>query len=146
MAHLTARIRRFAQRAVFFAALLISCSAYADPSPYPDRSVLVIATPGYPWAAADVSKVLGMRATPVDMGLAEAADVALEDPKLLGVVEVEINVAQFYETVYAICRDKHGKEIWREKRMLNFGGGPERLARDMVAGLLKKVKGKKCPE
>ena len=120
--------------------------ALAQERVFPDKSVLVIATPGYGWAASDVSKVLGVRATPTDLGMVEAADLALSDPHLVGVVEVEINVAQFYETVYAICRDKQGQEVWREKRMLNFGGGPERLARDMVAGLLKKVKGKKCPQ
>lgn len=131
--------------ALLCSALFVAPHLHAQERSFPDRSILVISTPGFPWAAEDVSKVLGVRATPLDVGLAEAAELVLGDPRLVGVVEVEINVAQFYETVYAICRDKQGREVWREKRMLNFGGGPERLARDMVGGLLKKVKGKKCP-
>lgn len=119
--------------------------SHAQESIYPPRSVIVISTPGFEWAAVDVSKVLGTRSTPLDVGFAEAADIAAQDPNVVGVVEVEVNVSQFYETVYAICRDEQGKEIWRVKRMLNFGGGQERLARDMVRGLLKKVKGKTCP-
>ena len=125
--------------------LLISGGSYAQEVTYPENSVVVVATPGFPWAAEDVSKVLGVRATPLDVGLVEAADIAKAEPNVIGVVEVQVNVSQFYETVYAICRNDQGHEIWREKRMLNFGGGQERLARDMVRGLLKKVNGKRCP-
>lgn len=120
-------------------------TANAENPEYPPDSVVVIATPGFPWAAVDVSKVLGVRGIPLDVGFAEAADIAKSQENVRGVVEVEINVAQFYETAYVICRDDDGKELWRVKRMLNFGGGQERLAQDMVRALLKKVKGKKCP-
>jgi hypothetical protein len=41
--------------------------------------------------------------------------------------------------------NKDRKKVWKKKRILNFGGGQERLARDMVGGLLKKVRGKECP-
>ena len=129
----------------FLVTMFLWSSAGAQERQYPENSVVVVATPGFAWAAEDVSKVLGVRGVPMDIGLVEAADIAREQDNVVGVVEVEINVAQFYETVYAICRNDQGQELWREKRMLNFGGGPDRLARDMVRGLLKKIKGKKCP-
>lgn len=130
---------------LLLAVSVASTELSAQERQYPPESVIVVATPGFHWAAEDVSKVIGVRATPLDVGLVEAADIAREHQNVLGVVEVQINVSQFYETVYAICRDDTGKEVWREKRMLNFGGGQDRLAQDMVRGLLKKVRGKKCP-
>ena len=139
------QIRRMSCMTLFVLLALSTANAFAQEKTYPENSVVVVATPGFPWAAEDVSKVLGVRATPLDVGLVEAADIAKAESNVLGVVEVQVNVSQFYETVYAICRDDQGREIWRQKRMLNFGGGQERLARDMVRGLLKKVNGKKCP-
>ncbi len=130
---------------LFTALFLVTGNSFAQDRFYPENSVIVVATPGFPWAAEDVSKVLGVRATPLDIGLVEAADIAKQEPNVLGVVEVQVNVSQFYETVHAICRDDQGREIWRERRVLNFGGGQERLARDMVRGLLKKINGKRCP-
>lgn len=122
-----------------------SSEALADNIEYPKNSVVVVATPGFSWAAEDVSKVLGVRAVPLDVALIEAAEIAEADENVKGVVEVEVNLGQFYENVIAICRNDRGEEIWREKRMLNFGGGADKLARDMVRGLITKIKGKKCP-
>lgn len=136
---------RITSTTLILATLLFASHAQAQDRTFPDKSVLVISTPGYSWAAEDIAKVLGVRATALDIGLVDATDLTRSDPRLVGLVEVEINVAQYFETVYAICRDKQGQEVWREKRVLNFGGGPDRLARDMVAGLMKKVKGRKCP-
>jgi hypothetical protein len=62
----------------------------------------------------------------------------------VGVVEVEVNVYQAYETVRAVCYRPNGSEAWHERRLLNAGGGPEKLAREMVGALLKKVRGKTC--
>jgi hypothetical protein len=62
----------------------------------------------------------------------------------VGVVEVEVNVYQAYETVRAVCYRPNGSEAWHERRLLNAGGGPEKLAREMVGAPLKKVRGKTC--
>ena len=133
-------------RILFVLALVLSgYAASADEKSYPPESVVVVATPGFDWAAADVARVLGVRAVPLTVSLVEAADIARNEANVLGVVEVEINVDQPFEAVYAICRNESGVEIWREKRMLNFGGGRERLAKSMVGALLTKVKGKRCP-
>src|SRR5688500_3387352 len=132
-------------RAMVKLILLLPIAIFAADSPYPPNSVLVVATPGFDWAASDVSRVLGVRSTPVVMSLFDAGDFAKNDPNVIGVVEVELNLDQFYEKAFVICRDKSGAERWREKRMVNFGGGRDKLARDMVGALVKKVKGRKCP-
>jgi hypothetical protein len=124
---------------------LLVFPAPAEEVTYPPESVVVVATPGFDWAASDVSRVLGVRAVPLSVSLVEAAEIARSQSNVVGVVEVEINVDQSFETVYAICRNETGTEIWRVKRMLNFGGRRETLARSMVGALLKKIKGKRCP-
>jgi hypothetical protein len=62
---------------------------------YPPGTSLVVAAPGFPWAAEQVAGVLG------------------------------------------------GKPVAIEESM-NAGGGPEKLAREMVGALFKKVRGKTC--
>ena len=132
----------FALAALFFISSHVSATELTN---FPKNSVIVVATPGFAWAAEDVSKILGVRAVPLDVALIEAAEIAEADENVKGVVEIEINLGQFYENVIAICRNDNGQELWREKRMLNFGGGSDKLARDMVRGLITKIKGKKCP-
>lgn len=108
-------------------------------------SVIVVATPNYFWAAEDVASVLGSPAKPMDISLQEAFQIAAREQSVVGVVDVELNLFQAYETVFARCYSPEKKELWRKKRLLNFGGGPDRLARDMVGALLRKVKNKTCP-
>jgi hypothetical protein len=138
-------MRMSMKHTVVLSLALASSAIAGGTDSYPEDCVLVVATPGFDWAATEVSQVLDVRAVPVAMSLFDAAQVAKNDANVLGVVEVELNLSQFIETAYVICRDASGAEKWRVKRMLNFGGGQERLARDMVQGLLKKAKGKKCP-
>ena len=126
-------------------ASLMPFLAFAQEIDYKPNTVIVIATPGYEWAAHDVANVLLVNTSPQEISLKAAYDIMQDNENVVGLVEVELNLDQFYETVYAICRDSNGKEVWKKKRMLNFGGGKERLAKDMVGGLLKKVKGKTCP-
>ena len=71
--------------------------------------------------------------------------IAREDANVIGVVDVEVNVYQAYETVRAVCYRPDGSEAWSKRRILNAGGGPEKLAPDMVGVLLKKVRGESCP-
>lgn len=113
-------------------------------NPYQPETVLVIATPGYLWAANDVSQVMLSNTSPQDIPLKSAYDALLYNENVIGLVEVIISLDQFYETVSAVCRDKESSKVWQETRALNFGGGQERLAKDMVGGLLGKVRGKSC--
>ena len=121
------------------------CPVHVLGQEYKPDTVLVIATPGYEWAANDVADVLLVNTSPQDISLKQAYDIMQTEVNVVGMVEVELNLDQFIESVLAICRDRTGKEVWRKKRILNFAGGKERLARSMVGGLLKKVKGKSCP-
>lgn len=112
---------------------------------YPPGTTLVVATPGFPWAAEQVAGVLGGKPVAVESTRAEALTIVRDDPNVVGVVDVEVNVYQAYETVKAVCYGSDGSEEWHERRLLNAGGGPEKLAREMVGALLKKVRGKACP-
>lgn len=114
-------------------------------NPYKPETVLVIASPGYQWAAEEISKVLLSNSLAQDIPLKEAYDSLLYNKNVIGLVEVILSLDQFYETVSAVCRNNESSIIWQETRVLNFGGGQERLARDMVGGLLGKVRGKSCP-
>lgn len=112
---------------------------------YSAGTTLVIATPGFPWAAQQIAGVLTGSPVAADIGYGDALRVLSENPNVDGLVEVEVNVYQAFETVKVICRDKAGTRQWEKKTVLNAGGGPEQLARDMVGRLLKKVKGRHCP-
>ena len=112
---------------------------------YEPETVLVLATPGYLWASEDIASVLDANALAVDMPLNEAYEILENDDNVIGLVELRLNLDQFYESVTATCMNKDRKKVWKKKRILNFGGGQDRLARDMVGGLLKKVRGKECP-
>jgi hypothetical protein len=69
----------------------------------------------------------------------------LYNKNVVGLVEVNVDVDNFFESVSAVCRDAETKKVWQETRVLNFAGGRDRLARDMVGGLITKVTGKPCP-
>jgi hypothetical protein len=112
---------------------------------YPPGTVIVIATPGFPWAAKDVASVLSANAIAPDLSLFAARNLALYNKNVIGLVEVNVDVDNFFESVSAVCRDVETKKVWQETRVLNFAGGRDRLARDMVGGLVTKVTGKPCP-
>ena len=112
---------------------------------YPPGTTLVFATPGFPWAADQVAGVLGGQSpAAVEASLSDVRRIALESTNVVGYVEVQVNVYQAYETVKAICYRPAGEEVWSKRRLLNAGGGPETLAREMVGRLLKKVRGLTC--
>jgi hypothetical protein len=112
---------------------------------YPPGTVLVFATPGFPWAAQQVAGVLAGKPVALDTSLAEVRAIASSNPNVVGIVEVEVNVYQAYETVKANCLRTDGAKVWSKKTLFNMGGSPEQLARDMVGKLLGKVKGQACP-
>ena len=112
---------------------------------YPAGTVLVFATPGFPWAAQQVAGVLAGKPVALDTSLAEVRSIASSNPNVAGIVEVEVNVYQAYETVKANCLRADGTKVWSKKTLFNMGGSPEQLAREMVGKLLGKVKGQTCP-
>jgi hypothetical protein len=112
---------------------------------YPPGTVLVFATPGFPWAAQRVAGVLAGKPVALDTSLAEVRTIASSNSNIAGIVEVEVNVYQAFETVKANCLRPDGTKVWSKKTFFNMGGSPEQLARDMVGKLLGKVKGQVCP-
>lgn len=114
--------------------------------PYPPDTVLVFASPGYPWAAQQIAAVLaGSKPTFVDATLSEVLPLVSSNPNVVAYVEVEVNVHQAFENVKATCYRPDASVVWTKKTILNAGGSPERLARTMTGRLLKKVRGAKCP-
>ncbi len=114
-------------------------------NPYPPGTVIVVATPGFEWAATNVAQVLNADAVAPKLSWFAARNLALYNENVVGLVEVSVDVDNIFESVSAVCRNKETKSIWQETRVLNFAGGRERLARDMVGGLVNKVSGKPCP-
>jgi len=112
---------------------------------YPLGTILVFATPGFPWAAQQVAGVLAGKPVALETSLAEVRTIASSNPNIAGIVEVEVNVYQAFETVKANCLRPDGTKVWSKKTLFNMGGSPEQLARDMVGKLLGKVKGQACP-
>lgn len=113
-------------------------------NPYKPNTVIVVSSPGFPWAAENVAKVLNANAVAKDISLYEAYDSVLYNENVIGLVEVVVNVDQLYEVVFAVCRNNETQQVWKESRIINFAGGRETLARDMVGGLVQKVSGKSC--
>jgi len=114
-------------------------------NPYSPGTVIVVATPGFDWAAQNVAQVINAEAVAPDVSWFAARNLALYNENVVGVVEVSVDVDNLFESVSAVCRDKETTAVWQETRILNFAGGRERLARDMVGALVTKVSGKPCP-
>lgn len=112
---------------------------------FPPGTTLVVASPGFHWAAEHVAGVVGGKPIALNSSRSEIIAVAKADTNVVGVIEVEVNVHQVYETVRAVCYRPDGTQLWKEGRVLNSGGNAEKVARDMVGALLKKVRGKSCP-
>jgi len=114
-------------------------------NPFPPNTVIVIATPGFPWAAKNVADVLSANAISPEMSFFAARNAVMYNENVVGLVEVNVDVDSAYESVSAVCRDAETKMSWQETRILNFYGGRETLARSMVGALVTKVAGKTCP-
>ncbi|HXU30038.1 MAG TPA: hypothetical protein VN851_05620 [Thermoanaerobaculia bacterium] len=111
---------------------------------FPPGTSLVIATPGFPWAAQQVAGVLGGHPVALDASFADLQSILSTAPNVVGYVEVEVNVYNAYETVKANCHHRNGNLLWSKMTLWNMGGSPESLAREMVGRLLKKVHGQSC--
>lgn len=111
---------------------------------YPPGTSLVIASPGFPWAARQVADVLGGHPVALDGSLSDLQSILSASPNVVGYVEVEVNVYSAYETVKANCRHRSGNLLWSKMTFWNMGGSPESLAHEMVGRLLKKIRGQEC--
>ena len=123
----------------------VSITPSGPENPYSPGTVIVVATPGFEWAAQNVAQVINADAVAPKISWFAARNLALYNKNVVGIVEVAVDVDNFFESVSAVCRDKETTAVWQETRILNFAGGRERLARDMVGGLVTKVSGKPCP-
>lgn len=132
-------------------ALAIFCPVYLAAQPAPtetgDRQVLVVAAKvadlaedHYQWAAEMAAARLKGKTTVVSGGLAGALRHSRENPgSAMGIVEVMIDVYSWREEVRITCFDPTGREIWKEKAIVNNGGSEEALARKMLERALKKA-------
>jgi hypothetical protein len=114
-------------------------------NPYAPNTVIVIATPGFPWAAKNVADVVSANAVSPEISYFAARNLVMYNDNVVGLIEVNVDVDNVYESVSAVCRDKETRTVWQETRVLNFAGGRESLARSMVGALVTKVAGKTCP-
>lgn len=134
-------------------ALAIACplSLEAQTAPAPpvpaERQVLVVAAKvddlaedHYQWAAEMTAARLKGKSTVLSGGLAGALRHVRENPgTAMGIVEVMIDVHSWDEEVRITCFDSAGREIWKEKAVVNAGGSEEALARKMLERALKKA-------
>lgn len=112
-----------------------------------DRQVLVVAAKindlaedHYQWAAEMTAARLKGKTTVISGGLAGGLRHARENPgAAMGIVEVMIDVYSWREEVRITCFDPAGREIWKEKAIVNSGGSEEALARKMLERALKKA-------
>lgn len=114
-------------------------------NPYKPNTVIVVSSPDFPWAADNVAKVINANAVAKNIGLYEAYNDVLYNKNVVGMIEVVVNVDQLYEVVFAVCRNKETQQVWKESRIINYGGGRETLAKTMVGGLVNEISGKSCP-
>lgn len=137
-------------RCAVFALVIFSpfCLAQTTPVAQPgDPQILVVAAKVndlaedyYQWAAEMAAARLKGNTTVVPGGLAGALRHAREKPgSTLGIVEVMIDVHSWREEVRITCFDPAGREIWKEKAIVNAGGNEEALARKMLERALKKA-------
>lgn len=112
-----------------------------------ERQVLVVAgkvddlaEDHYQWAAEMTAARLKGKSTVLSGGLAGALRHVRENPgTAMGIVEVMIDVYSWDEEVRITCFDSTGREIWKEKAVVNAGGSEEALARKMLERALKKA-------
>lgn len=116
-------------------------------APSGDRQILVVAAKvddlaedHYQWAAEMAAARLKGKTTVLSGGLAGALRHARENPGTAsGIVEVMIDVYSWREEVRITCFDSAGREVWKEKTLVNAGGSEEALARKMLERALKKA-------
>lgn len=113
---------------------------------YPTGTILVYASPGFHWAAQRAVGVISGRPIAVEASFSEVRKIADANPNIAGILEIELNVYQAFETVNANCYRTNGSLAWTEKTLLNAGGSPEQLAQNMMKRLLRKIEGKTCSQ
>lgn len=133
--------------ALFSPIYLAAQAGPATPTATGERQVLVVAAKvndlaedHYQWAAEMAAARLKGKTTVISGGLAGALRHARENPDTAaGIVEVMIDVYSWREEVRITCFDRAGREVWKEKAIVNSGGSEEALARKMLERALKKA-------
>jgi hypothetical protein len=94
----------------------------------------------YEWAAEMVAARLKGNLETFDGDFGQALRFARENPgKVSGIVEIIVDVYTLREEVRITCSSTTGKELWKDKAVVNMGGGEETLARKMVERAIKKA-------
>lgn len=94
----------------------------------------------YLWAAEMVAARLDGEFEVLSGGLAAGLRYSRENPgQIQGILEVMIDVHTAFEEVRITCYDSTGREQWKRKTELNLGGSEERMARNMLDRVIKKV-------
>lgn len=98
----------------------------------------------YLWAAEMVAARLKGNFKVLPGGLAAALRYSREQPaQVSGILEVMVDVYTAFEEVRITCYDPVGKERWKRKTELNTGGSEEKMARNMLDRVIRKIQKKK---
>ena len=98
----------------------------------------------YLWAAELVAARLEGDFKVVPGGLGGGMRYSREHPEeVAGILEVVIDVYTAFEEVRITCFDTNGRERWKRKTELNAGGSEEKMARNMLDRVIKKVEEKR---
>ena len=115
----------------------------AQGAPSTDNTVIVVADPEHPWAAAQLGAVIPHDVTYHEGSLLQALTAARAGLGV-GVLEIRLDTSAAWETGRVVCYGPNGKKLWEEKVFVNFGGGAEGVARKFADKLEKKITGKRC--
>lgn len=119
------------------------------PSPstpaYLAGTVLVLGPEKYDWAALQIATARGTSAVPIEGSLVSAVKIAGENPGVVGILQVTLDVEAIFETGRLTCYRPNGTKSWDKGVSVNFGGGPDKIARRYVKALADGTKSRTCP-
>jgi hypothetical protein len=114
----------------------------ATPSSFAAGTVLVVAADSkFYWAAVQTAGALRSGATPFEGSLGDALKLRTG----AGVVEIAVDPDSAYESAHVTCYKASGEVAWEIKQIWHMSFGADKIARDLVGRVSKKVKGRGCP-
>jgi tetratricopeptide (TPR) repeat protein len=120
-------------------------AAQAAKESYPSDTVLVLPDEDYPWANVEIAAALGSSAVAVDEKLSSAVKLAIDDPNIIGIVQVDLSVDVPFESGRVVCYQPNGAKAWQKVVRMTYPGSAEAIAHRFINRLAKEVKGKRCP-